>query len=693
MRFTARARSWQEPGSSEASALISQGGTPVTLSDCLEVLSIAKMQLRTDRAAAATGLLFKLDVNDGGGFRNVKGHVRSPIRSSSAILPEGLSINPSLGAGLGTCSQADFARESATSPPGSGCPNNSKIGEVSADGLLGLSEPLQGNVFLATPYANPTNNLIALYITLASKRRGLYFKSYGTVDPDPTTGRLIVSFKDLPPLHYDLFTLSLREGQRAAMIAPPACGAYAAGLDSVPYSDPTLHLHDSSTFLIEHGEDGGPCPTGAALPFHPGLEAGSENGNAGAYSPFRLRMTRTDSEQEITSYSATFPPGLLGKIAAIPYCPDQAIEAARQKSGAEELAHPSCPAVSSVGHTLAGYGVGATLAYAPGGLYLAGPYHGAPLSIVAIDSALVGPFDLGVVIVRSAIRIDPRTAQASIDSTGSDPIPHIIKGIPIHLRDIRVEVDRPNFTVNPTNCDPLASKSLLTGAGIDFASSADDARATATDRYQLFNCSAHQLKPRLQIKLKGPTTRGRYPALKATYTPRPGDANLKQAQVALPSTIFLAQEHINEICTIPRFKAKSCPKGSELGYANAITPLMEVPLSGPVYARANPTHILPDIVADISGRGIGIEVVGRIDKARGGGLRASFESLPDAPLSKFTMNLYGGKRSLLVNAGNLCASVQRANARFIAHNNATEQIAPKLSADCKAHKKGKGAKR
>ena len=686
MPFAAQARSWQG-GEAGASVLASEGPDPVVLSNCLEVLTKAKMQLRTDKAATATGIVFGLEVNDGGGFTNPAGHVRSPVQRTRATLPEGLTINPSLGAGLGVCTEADFARESASSAPGQGCPLSSKIGEVSATGLLGLAEEIHGSVYLAKPYANPTNNLLSLYITLASQRRGFFFSSYGTVEPDLGTGRLAVSFENLPPLHYDRFTLSLRQGERAPMISPPACGLHAVTLISSPYDDPSLALVDSAPFAIEAGEGGGPCPSGATPPFAPALQAGSENPNAGSYTPFKLRMTRTDAEQEITSYSATFPPGLLGKIAGIPYCPDSAIEAAKLRSGVEELDRPSCPASSSVGHTIAGYGVGSTLAYAPGGLYLSGPYHGAPLSITAIDSALVGPFDLGVVVVRSAIRIDPRTAQASIDSTGSDPIPHIIKGIPIHLRDIRVFVDRANFTVNPTNCDPLATASRLTGAGLAFGDPADDSTATTTDRYQLSNCSAYGLKPKLALALSGPTTRGRYPQLKATYLPRAGDANLKQATVALPRTLFLAQEHIDEICTLPRFKAKTCPAGSKLGTASASTPLMDEPLKGPVYARSNPGKLLPDIVAGLSGRGIEIEVLGHIGKASTGGLRASFDSLPDAPVTKFTMKLFGGKRGLLVNAGNLCAEAQYASARFIAHNNATEATRPRIGVNCKKKRK------
>lgn len=680
MAFTLSADSWQ--GGSAAAVAESQdsGGKPVVLTGCNTHLTVPKLQLTTEAAAAASGLVFNLDVNDGGGILNPDGIARPAIRKAVVSLPEGLTINPSLGSGLGVCSEADFARESVDSAPGAGCPNASKIGTVEVQGMLGLPEALQGSLFIATPYKNPSGALLALYMTASSPRRGLFVKSLGKVEPDPHTGRLTATFEDLPRLLYTHFSLTFREGQRAAMVSPPACGKYPTDVALSSWADPGVFSHDSTSyFLLNHGAGAAPCPP-AVRPFAPALQAGSLNPTPAAYTPFLLHMTRTDQDQEITSYSATFPPGLLGKIAGIPFCGEGAIEAAAGKSGTEELEHPSCPAASQIGRTLAGYGVGGTLAYAPGNLYLAGPYRGAPLSTVAIDSALVGPFDLGVVVVRSAIRIDPRTAQASIDSTGSDPIPHILKGIPLHLRDVRVYVERSGFTLNPTSCDVLQTLSALTGSGQDPFSAADDAAAATTQRFQLLGCSAMDFGPTLSLRLRGATRQARYPSLRATYTPRAGEANLKSAAVTLPPSLFLAQEHIDTVCTNVQFAAGACPAGSVYGHARATTPLLEEPLEGPVVLRSS-SHDLPDLVAALRGRGIAIEVGGRIDSP-GSGIRASFEVLPDAPVSSFTMSLQGGRRGLLVNAENLCAAPQRATARFVAHNNKTEALRPRLGMRC-----------
>lgn len=673
LSFSAGADSWQ---GAEASA----SASAAALSACNKSLAIAKVQLMTDDAAARTGMAFNLGVNDGGGILNPGGIARPAIETAIASLPEGLTINPSLGAGLKVCSEAQWAEETAGSAPGAGCPPGSKIGDATLEGTLGLAENLTGSAFLAAPYANPFHSLLAVYMLARLPRRGLIVKSVGKIEPDPHTGRLVATFEELPRLLYTHFALTLREGQRSTLVSPSVCGGYPTGFSLADYAHPAEFRSEQTSFFINHGEGGGACPAGGVPPFHPGLIAGSVNPQAGAYTPFYLRMTRTDSEQEITSYSATFPPGLLAKIAGVTTCPDAAIEAAKGMSGVAEQVSPSCPASSQIGHTIAGYGVGGVLAYAPGNLYLGGPYHGAPLSTVAIDSATIGPFDLGTVVVRSAIRIDPRTAQASIDSAGSDPIPHILDGIPLHLRDIRVYVDRPGFTVNPTSCDPMATSSTLTGAGADLFNPADDTSATTSQRYQVLSCAALGFKPALSFRL-GASRHGAFPSLRATYTARPGQANLGAVTVTLPQSLFLEQSHIDAVCTRVQFAASACPPGSVYGHARAETPLLEAPLEGPVYLRSS-DHAVPDLVADLHGRGVEIEVPGRIDSSRGG-LRARFEDLPDAPVSRFTMTLDGGKRGLLVDAEDVCAHPARASARYTAQDNATAVGAPRLGVACK----------
>jgi hypothetical protein len=657
--------------------------------DLLPFAPVAKGLLSTDRAASPAGYDLEFEISEAG-LLNPRLIAPSQPRSVVVTLPAGVTINPSVAAGLGVCTPGSYAAETASSPPGAGCPNASKIGTFTVNSPL-YSEPVAGSLFLAAPHDNPFGTLLALYIVAKAPARGIIAKVAGRLEANTESGQLSAIFEGLPQLPYSHFDVHFREGRRSPLLTPPSCGAYATQVALTPWLEAGPTLHEVSPLQIAHGPEGTGCPAGTP-PFHPGAAAGDLNANAGSYSPFYLHLTRGDTEQEITSYSAKLPPGLLGKIAGVPFCPEAAIEAAKRESGVGEEAHPSCPAASQIGHTYTGYGVGSVLAYAPGGLYLAGPFHGAPLSVVAIDSATVGPFDLGTIIVRSAIRVDPQSAQVTVDSAASDPIPHIIDGIPLHLRDIRVYIDRPNFTLNPTSCDPFSVSSTLTGSAAPFLNPRG-ATATATVPFQASNCSSLSFKPAIALRLKGGTKRGDYPSLRATVIPRVGDANIAKAAVTLPPTLFLAQEHIETVCTVPQAEAEACPPGSAYGHATAVTPLLEEPMTGPVYLRSS-TNLLPDLVTVLHGRGVRILLEGRIDSHRGG-LRGTFEGLPDAPVSKFTMVLDGGKRGLLVNEKNLCASPQIATARFLGQNNVGQVSKPRLQAKCSKKRKSRhrGGKR
>jgi hypothetical protein len=272
-----------------------------------------------------------------------------------------------------------------------------------------------------------------------------------------------------------------------------------------------------------------------------------------------------------------------------------------------------------------------------------------------------------VIIVRSAIHVDPTTAQVSIDSAGSDPIPHIVKGIPLHLRDIRIYIDRPSFMVNPTSCERFTTTSTLNGSGAVFSNPADDSLASVSNPFQVSFCSSLDFKPKVELRLSGATKRGGFPSLRATVTPKPGNANIGAAAVTLPPSLFLEQSHIDTICGKPQSAAGKCPAGSIYGKARAITPLMDEPLEGPVYLRASDNK-LPDLVASLTGRGIRIDVVGRID-SKDGGMRATYPTLPDAPVSKFVLTLRGGKKhGLLANSDNACKEFA-AVARMLGQNN------------------------
>jgi hypothetical protein len=662
------------------------------LSGCekLEFSPHARALLSNPRASSPSGYAFDIEVDTSGvtspicvhGPVFATGCAPTAVRRAVVRLPEGLTINPSVGAGLGVCTKAQYETgETASSPIGAGCPGESKIGDFEVSTPI-VSGPIKGAIYLAAPYDNEFNSLLAVYLVAKSIKRGILVKVAGKLEPDPQTGALTATFDRLPQLPYSDLSIRFREGQRSPLATPPRCGPITTGVGFTPWGNSSLVERESLPDAIMAGYGGGPCPSGLA-PFAPTAVAGSLNSRAGAYTPFYLHLHREVIEQEIVSYSAQFPPGLLGKISGIPFCPDAAIEAARRSSGVAERDHPACPAASLIGHTYSGYGVGSALAYAPGNLYLAGPYRGSSLSVVAINSALVGPFDLGTVIMRSAVRINPETTQASIDATGTDPLPHIVDGIPIHLRDIRVYVDRPGFTVNPTSCERFTVSSAMNGAGLRFGDISDDTLATTATPYQAFDCRSLGFEPQISLRQKGWSRRGAYPSLRVVVRPRPGDANIASAQVTLPPSIFLEQSRIKKICTGAQFAAKACPPGSIYGHVRAFTPLLEEPMEGPAYLRSS-SHTLPDLVFALRGHGVEVNVAGRID-SRKGGIRGTFPTIPDAPVSKFVLTLRGGGHGVLTNAENVCGKRQEATARFIGHANRGWRLHPVVRAKCRDH--------
>jgi hypothetical protein len=396
-----------------------------------------------------------------------------------------------------------------------------------------------------------------------------------------------------------------------------------------------------------------------------------------------LDLSREDGSQRFRAVSATTPPGLTAYLKGIPYCPDSALAQipTAPGTGAAQLASPACPAASQVGTAIAGAGAGPDpLFIDTGKVYLAGPYKGAPLSMAIATPAVTGPFDLGNVVVRTALNVDPTTTQIT---AVSDPIPTILEGIPLDIRDVRVNLDRPHFTLAPTNCAPLEVKAQVTGD--------KGAIANVSDRFQVGGCEKLGFKPSLKLRLHGKTKRGAYQRLTASLKARPGDANIARASVALPHSIFLAQEHIRTVCTRVQFAADQCPAGSIYGKATAISPLVDYPLQGTVYLRSS-SNPLPDMVIAFKGpayQPIEIELAGRIDSVNGG-IRNSFDLVPDQPVTSFKLELRGGKKSLLVNSRNLCKGTQHASVKLDAQNGRERDFRPVVKNDCKGKGKPKG---
>jgi hypothetical protein len=299
-----------------------------------------------------------------------------------------------------------------------------------------------------------------------------------------------------------------------------------------------------------------------------------------------------------------------------------------------------------------------------------------------VTPAVSGPYDLGNVVVRAALHVDPTSAQITAES---DPLPQILDGIPLRLRQVTINLNRNNFTLNPTNCDHFAIQTRVFGN--------QGATASLQSPFQAANCSGLPFGPKLALRLKGGTTRAKHPALTATLTAAPGEANIAKAVVTMPSSIFLDQGHVGSPCTRPQFAANACPAKSVLGTARAESPLLEKPLEGTVYLASGYGHKLPDVLAALKGQ-VNVNLDGIVSSYHQR-LRTSFKTVPDVPVSKFTLSLLGGKKGLLVNSANLCKGPQRATVNMTGQNNRRANSNPQLLLPCKKKSghKAKGGKK
>jgi hypothetical protein len=616
------------------------------------------------------------------------------LKDATVTLPPGLSVNPSSANGLGACSLSQIGyqgikegKPSFSTEPAN-CPDASKIGTVAIETPL-VDHPIPGSIFLAKQSENPFNSLIALYIAVNDPLTGVVIKLPGKVETNPLTGQITNSFEQNPQLPFEDLKVDLFEGAKAPLRTPQTCGEsattpnFTTTTSLVPWTAPEgATAHPTDSFALAQSPAGTLCATTAAqLPNAPSFEAGTANPLAGAYSPFILKLSRQDGSQELKGLNVTLPPGLVARLAGTTECSAAGVAQAQSRTnpgqGALEQTSPSCPASSQLGTVTVGAGAGPSPFYAQGKTYLAGPYKGAPLSMLIVTPAVAGPFDLGSVAVRAALNVDPETTKVTVVS---DPIPTILQGIPLDVRSIAVKVDRPDFTLNPTSCEVKS----LTAEAIAVTGNV----ANLQNRFQVGGCRNLGFKPKLALKLKGGTKRGDHPALTATVTyPKAGAyANIAKAQVALPHSEFLDTTHIKTICTRVQFAANACPKAAIYGFAKATTPLLDKPLEGPVYLRSS-SHPLPDVVADLNGQ-IHVVLAGRVDSVHGG-TRNTFEAVPDAPVTKFTLSLPAGKKGLLQNSTDICKGSHKATADFTAHNGKAIRLKPELQVKCPKVRKGK----
>ncbi len=602
-------------------------------------------------ASTPTGLSVKVHVSQESQL-NSEGLAEGEVRDTTVDLPEGVALNPSAADGLQACSEEEIGYLPSESSPGElrftpnlpspFCPESSKVGTVEIKSPL-LPNPLTGAVYLAAQDQNPFGSLFALYMVAQDPVSGTLVKLPGEVVANPVTGQLVSTFENTPQLPFEELELHFFGGERAPLSTPSRCGAYGTEASFMPWSSPTP-VASSSSFEITSGPNGGPCP-GATLPFGPSLTAGTTSIQAGGFSPFTMTVSREDGQQNIGQIQLRMPPGLSGLLTGVELCGE-----AQANAG-------TCGPNSLIGETTVSVGLGGDPFSVRGGkVYITGPYEGAPFGVSVVVPAKAGPYNLGQVVVRGTIQVDPSTSALTVTTntpTQGYAIPRILDGIPLEIKHVNFITTRPGFTFNPTNCDPMD----VTGS----VSSVEGSSSAVAVPFQATNCATLAFAPKFAVSTSGKTSKadGASLSVKLTYPKAPfgSQANIAKVKVDLPKQLPSRLTTLQKACTAAQFEANpaGCPAASVIGHAKAITPLIPVPLEGPAYFVSHGGEAFPSLIVVLQGYGVKIDLVGTTFISKAGITSSTFKTVPDAPVGSFELTLPEGKYSALAANGNLCA--------------------------------------
>jgi hypothetical protein len=667
--------SWQAPGGHNADgtpnlsdpnwASATSEAPPVTGCDALRFDASLSVRPETAVADSPTGLGVDVKVPQA-----VEPDALGvpPLRNTTIALPTGMSVNPAAAGGLGACSEAQIGLGSAAPPA---CPEDSKIGavEVETPALAGV---LQGSIYLAAQNENPFHALFAGYVVIDDATTGAVVKVPAELRLDPATGQITGFVPNAPQAQIGDVRMHFFGGPRAPLATPADCGTFTSTSDLMPWSAPDSgpDATPSSGFQVESGCGGG---------FAPAFTAGTADPQAGGYSPFVLSLSRQDGEQDLAGVSLRTPEGLLGKIAGIPLCPE-----ANASAG-------TCPEASQVGGVTAGAGVGPDPFFVSGKVYLTGPYNGGPFGLVEEIPAVAGPFNLGNVVVRQSLRIDPVSAQVT---AVSDPLPRILDGVPLRVRRVDVTLDRPGFMFNPTSCSQMAVTGTLT--------STQGTTAGVSSRFQVGGCGELPFKPSFKVTTKARTSKQNGASLDVSVTSGQGQANIGKVAVTLPKQLPARLTTIQQACPEATYDANpaSCPAGSDIGTATAHTPIFANPFTGPAYLVSHGGAAFPDLVIILQGEGVTLDLTGSID-IKHGITSSAFNAIPDAPISSFELSVPEGPHSGLASnlpskaKGNMCGQKLTMPFTITGQNGAqlSQNIKIAVTGCAKAKKKPKHTKR
>jgi hypothetical protein len=653
-------------------------GRPVGLDGCNQVPFTPSVKVTPDGQAGSTptGLTVDEHVPQETSL-NATGLAESDVKGLSVTLPEGVVLNPSAADGLMACSMEEIALQSAEAPS---CPEASKVATVKIKTPL-LANPLEGATYLAAQTQNPFGSLVALYLYAEDPISGVRAKATGEVLENPVTGQLTAHFEGdpvfendpqyagdvaaqfLPETPFEDVELHFFGGDRAPLGTPALCGSYRTTGTFTPWSE-SATTESSSEFQVVSGPNGSPCSS--PLPFSPSLTAGTTSIQAGGFTPFVMTMSREDGQQNLQSIQLKMPVGMSGTLASVKLC------------GEEQADAGTCGPESEIGETIVSVGLGGDPFTVTGGkVYITGPYRGAPFGLSIVNPAKAGPFDLGKVVVRARIEVDKETAALTIttDTTGPYKIPTIIDGIPLQIKHVNVDINRPGFTFNPTNCSPLQITGTL--------GSAEGSSSALRVPFQATNCAVLAFKPKLTASTSGKTSRagGASLTVKLGYPAGPYDANIARVKVELPKALPSRLTTLQKACTAAVFEANpaNCPAASVIGHATATTPVLPVPLTGPAIFVSHGNESFPSLIIVLQGYGVTVHLVGSTFISKAGITSSTFKTVPDVPVGTFELTLPEGPYSALAANGNLCKAKLAMPTEFLGQNGALIKTTTKIT--------------
>ncbi len=628
----------------------------------------------TERASTPTGLTVQVKVPQETTLESTlegAGRAEPDIESTTLVLPEGLQASPAAASGLATCSvpaagfigelnkatlerehtdaeleeQTGEALETELGSQGfkataASCPKEAKIGTVNIKTPV-LKEELVGSVYLASQDTEPFASPLVLYIIAEEPTSKVLVKLAGEVKMDAVTGQLTSVFRKTPQTPFETLTLHLTGGERASQSTPARCGEnYSATATFHTWSSPvaTGAKSNPAEFKITSGPGGGACP-GTTLPFAPGFQAGSTNSQAGAFTPFTLTINKPDGQQSLQSITAQLPPGLAAEIGAVTPCGNpQALEALPTLTSTE----PPCGRESEIGSTTSSSGLGGEPETLKGKLYLTQGVDGAPFGLLAATEAKAGPFNLGWVYILSTITVNETTAAVTTKTI--KPIPTILDGVPVQLKQINVTVERPGnapFQFNPTNCGKMEVSGTLTGA--------EGASDPVSYPFYASNCASLPFAPKLTASVVGQGSKlGGTTFSVKIESPGIGQANIHKVDLTIPGVLPSRLTTIQKACLEAVFNANpaSCDEGSVIGEGIVYTPVFKNPLRGPAYLVSHGGAAFPDVEFVLQGEGVRILLDGKTD-IKNKVTYSRFETAPDAPFTKFETIFPAGPHSAL----------------------------------------------